>query len=141
MYPQATVERLVPFRDARGFVVEPLALVELAKQRNVHVVWTACGALRGNHRHLKGTEVTLVIGPSLVHYKDTGGVQEVLVPKGELYRFTFPPEVAHAFGALGPEPMVLVCFNTMLHDSENPDTISDQILTVEELVGLNKGIT
>src|SRR6266850_2508481 len=63
MLPQAIAEPLTPSRDARGFVVEPLSLTQLPAQQNVHVVWTAAGAVRGNHHHVRGTEVTLVLGP------------------------------------------------------------------------------
>ena len=61
---------------------------------------------------MHGTEVALVLGPALVRYRDANGIQDVKITKGTLYRFTFPPKVAHAFGALGPEPMFLVGFNT-----------------------------
>src|SRR5207302_9322288 len=108
MLPQAIAEPLTPTRDARGFVVEPLSLEQLTAQQNVHVVWTAAGAVRGNHHHVRGTEVALVLGPALVRYRDANGIQDVEITKGTLYRFTFPPKVTHAFGALGPEPMFLV---------------------------------
>src|SRR6478672_12490353 len=101
MLPQAIAEPLTLSRDARGFVVEPLSLAQLTAQQNVHVVWTAAGAVRGNHYHMRGTEVTLVLGPALVCYRDANGIQDVQITKGTLYRFTFPPKVAHAFGALG----------------------------------------
>ena len=133
MLLQATVEHLDPYQDARGFVVEPLSLTELAGQKNVHVVWTATGAVRGNHRHMRGSERTLVICPGLIRYKDAGGLQEVFVPEGAFCRFTFPPSVAHAFGAVGPEPLLLVCFNTVSHDPAHPDTMPELLLTAEEL--------
>ena len=128
MLPQAIAEPLAPTRDARGFVVEPLSLAQLTAQQNVHLVWTAAGAVRGNHHHVRGTEVALVLGPALVRYKDANGIQDVEISKGTLYRFIFPPKVAHAFRALGPEPMFLVGFNTEIYDSEHPDAIPDQIL-------------
>jgi len=133
MLPQAIAEPLTPSRDARGFVVEPLSLTQLIAQRNVHVVWTAAAAVRGNHHHVRGTEVTLVVGPALVRYRDANGIQNVQITKGNLYRFTFPPKVAHAFGALGPEPMFLVVFNTETYDSEHPDAVADDILTADDL--------
>lgn len=133
MPSQAVVEPLTPVRDDRGFVIEPLSVAQLSSQRNCHVVWTAPGSVRGNHRHLRGTEVTLVIGPALVRYRDAGGIQNVMVSKGSVVRVTFPPDVAHAYGAVGPEPMLLVGFNTLIHDREHPDAIADQVLRVEEL--------
>ncbi len=129
-------EPLTPSRDARGFVVEPLSLAGLAAQKNVHVVWTVAGAVRGNHHHVRGTKVTLVLGPALVRYRDPGGVHDVRVTKGTLYRFTFPPKVAHAFGAVGPEPMFLVGFNTEAYDSLHSDAVADPVLGVDDLDNL-----
>lgn len=134
MPSQAVVEPLTPVRDDRGFVIEPLSVAQLSSQRNCHVVWTAPGSVRGNHRHLRGTEVTLVIGPALVRYRDANGLRDVVVAKGSLFRFTFPPDVPHAYGAVGPEPMLLVGFNTLIHDREHPDAIADQVLPKEEVV-------
>src|SRR5436309_3900059 len=107
MLPQAIAEPLTPSRDGRGFVVEPLSLAQLTAQQNVHVVWTAAGAVRGNHHHVRGTEVALVLGPGLVRYRDANGIQDFEITKGTVYRCTFPPKVAHAFGPLGPQPMIL----------------------------------
>ena len=136
MLPQAIIEPLTPSRDARGFVVEPLSLSGLAAQHNVHVVWTVAGAVRGNHHHVRGTEVTLCLGPALVRYRDANGLQDVQVTKGTVYRFTFPPNVAHAFGAVGPEPMFLVGFNTEAHDPQHPDAVPDPLLGADDLADL-----
>src|SRR5436305_11654478 len=121
MLPQAIAEPLTPSRAARGYVVEPLPLAQLTAQQNVHLVWTAAGAVRGNHHHVLGTEDALVLGPALVRYRDANGIQDVEITKGTLYRFTFPPKVAHAFGALGPEPMFLVGLISTLYGSEHCD--------------------
>src|SRR5436190_10571392 len=134
MLPQAIAEPLTPSRDARGFVVEPLSLTQLTAQQNVHVVWTAAGAVRGNHHHVRGTEVILILGPALVRYRDANGIQDVHVSNGSPYRFTFPPKVAHAFGALGPEPMFLVAFNTEIYNCENLDALPDHILGAGDLL-------
>ena len=136
MLLQAIAEPLTPAYDARGFVVEPLSLTQLRAQQNIHAVWTAPGAVRGNHHHVRGTEVTLVFGPALVRYRDANGIQDVQITTGALHRFTFPPKVAHAFGALGPEPMFLVGFNTEIHDSEHPDALADHILGADDLAKL-----
>ena len=60
------VEPFDPFRDARGFLIEPLEESALSAQQYVHAAWTLPGAVRGNHYHARGTEVTLVLGPALV---------------------------------------------------------------------------
>ena len=136
MLPQAIAEPLIPFRDARGFVVEPLSLSQLTLQKNVHVVWTLPRAVRGNHHHVRGTEIGLVLGPALVRYRDANGVHNIHISEGTLYRFTFPPKVAHAYGALGPEPLLLVVFNTEIYDSQHPDAVPDCVLGADDLADI-----
>ena len=63
-----TIERLRRAADQRGYVYEPLDAAELSAQRNVHVVFTAPGEIRGNHFHDTGCEVTAVSGPARVRY-------------------------------------------------------------------------
>ena len=54
------IDRLTVHEDARGLVFEPLAPDLIAAQRNVHVVISGPGVVRGNHQHLKGTEIIAV---------------------------------------------------------------------------------
>jgi dTDP-4-dehydrorhamnose 3,5-epimerase-like enzyme len=105
-----------------------LAAAELSGYRNVHVVFSVPGAVRGNHYHVRGAEITAVTGPALVRFKDTGELHDITVPPGETWRFSFPPGVAHAFRNTGNEPMVLASFNTEEHDPNAPDAIRDEIL-------------
>jgi UDP-2-acetamido-2,6-beta-L-arabino-hexul-4-ose reductase len=77
--------------------------------------------VRGNHRHLRGMEVTAVVGPALVRYREGEQNCDARVPEGEVWRFRFPPGVAHAFKNTGERPFVLVSFNTELHDADKPD--------------------
>lgn len=107
---------------------EPLAAGAFAEQRNVHVVLTEPGATRGNHRHLRGTEILTVTGPALVRTREDGEVVDTEVPAGEAYRFTIPPGVAHAVRNTGTAPIVLVSFNTEAHDPENPDVVRDVLI-------------
>jgi dTDP-4-dehydrorhamnose 3,5-epimerase-like enzyme len=123
----ATVELLRTIRDARGLLVEPLTAGELGSQQNVHVVVTAPGAVRGNHYHERGTETALALGPGLIRYRDSA-MHDVRLADGEVRRFTFPPGVAHAYGATGPGPLILVVFNTAPHDGAAPDTIPAVLL-------------
>jgi dTDP-4-dehydrorhamnose 3,5-epimerase-like enzyme len=116
------IDVLGAFRDARGCLFEPLNASELAGQRNVHVVLSAPGAVRGNHVHRESTEVTAVVGPCLVRLSEAGVSQDVDVPAGEVWRFTIPPGVAHAYRNTGELPMTLVSFNSRVHDPANPDT-------------------
>lgn len=111
--------------DARGAVFEPVGAVELAAQRNTHVVISGPGAVRGNHRHHVGSEVTVVLGPAEVRYREAGVVQEVQVPVGVAQRFRFPAGVSHAFRNPGPGLMVLASFNSEVHDPARPDLERD----------------
>jgi len=107
--------------DARGAVFEPLEPELLSGWRNVHAVISEPGAVRGNHRHLRGTEVTAVLGPALVRYRSDDRTEEVAVPAGEAWRFVFPAGTAHAFKNTGNKPFLLVSFNTEEHDPDRPD--------------------
>jgi dTDP-4-dehydrorhamnose 3,5-epimerase-like enzyme len=129
--PDATAVRidvLASHRDPRGMLFEPLAAHEIAKYRNVHVVITEPRALRGNHRHVRGSEITSVVGPVLVRYREAGVVRDVEVPDGETWRFAFAPGVAHAFKNIGQQPLVLVSFNTEEHDQTAPDVVPDVLI-------------
>ena len=114
--------------DARGQVFEPLDAAGLAEQRNMHVVTTQPGHIRGNHFHTRGTEVTAVIGPARVRYRDAGEIVTVDVPADEVWRFVFPPGVTHAFQNTGAATLLIVSFNSLPHDPQQPDTTRDVIL-------------
>lgn len=115
-------------KDARGYVFEPLEAEALGQYRNVHVVYTIPGVVRGNHRHLIGTEISSVAGPTLVRYKQDGVVHDIQVPEGEVWRFEFPPGVAHAFRNEGSQPSLLAAFNTEAHDPQNADVIREVLI-------------
>lgn len=115
-------------RDPRGALFEPLSDAELAAQKNVHVVLTQPNEVRGNHVHLTATETTSVVGPCLVRLKEAGGTRDVSVPAGEIWRFTIPPGVVHAYRNTGNGIMVLVSFSTQLHDPADADTRRETIL-------------
>jgi dTDP-4-dehydrorhamnose 3,5-epimerase-like enzyme len=122
------IEVLKAFVDGRGSLFEPLDARELAAQRNVHVVVTVPGETRGNHWHRDSVEITAVIGPCCVRLKEAGGIRDVQVPAGETWRFTIPAGVVHAYRNTGSAPMVLVSFNSRVHDPQNPDTVRETIL-------------
>jgi dTDP-4-dehydrorhamnose 3,5-epimerase-like enzyme len=123
------VEKLRPKSDTRGCVWEPASPEELAAQKNCHVVVTEAGGIRGNHFHKLGTEITTQQGPAVVRYRDEAGVHEVKVAEGEVYRFVFPPNCAHAFTNTGSTPNLLVAFNTVPHDPTSPDVYREVLLT------------
>ena len=122
------IESVRTHRDVRGSLFEPLNDVELAAQKNVHVVLTAPNEVRGNHRHASAVEMTTVVGPCLVRFREAGVIRDVDVPAGETWRFTIPPGVAHAYRNTGSEPMVLISFSTQVHDPNVSDTVREQIL-------------
>ncbi len=122
------IEKIKVHSDERGFVFEPLKEEFLTSQHNTHVVVSLPGVIRGNHYHLKGIETIAVTGPALVRIREKDALRDVEVPEGEVYAFTFPPGVSHAMKNTGPGPGVLAAFNTVEHDPENPDTVSDVLM-------------
>jgi dTDP-4-dehydrorhamnose 3,5-epimerase-like enzyme len=122
------IQKLKVHADGRGAVFEPLEAPMLAGWRNVHTVISEPGAIRGNHRHLRGTEVTAVLGPALVRYRVGERTEDQHVPAGEAWRFAFPPGTAHAFQNTGAGPMVLVSFNTEQHDPAAIDAVREQLI-------------
>lgn len=122
------IDRIKSHADPRGLLYEPLDAQQMAQYKNVHVVLSEPGAIRGNHRHLVGSEVTTLVGPALVRYRADGELHDVQVPTGEVWRFNFPPETAHAFRNDGATTMVSVSFNTMEHDPAAPDAVRDVVL-------------
>jgi len=115
-------------KDSRGYVFEPMEPEKIGQFRNMHVVYTVPGVVRGNHRHIRGTEISSVSGPMLVRYRENDVVHDVLVPEGEVWRFEFPPGVAHAFRNEGREPSLLAAFNTEEHDPARPDAVKDVLI-------------
>jgi len=115
-------------RDRRGVVFEPLSADALASQRNVHVVLTEPGGIRGNHQHQSGTEIVTVYGPALVRLRDGKEIEERVVQEGCAVRFVIPAGVAHAFKNIGERPNLLICFNTEMHDRSNPDVVPDVLI-------------
>ncbi|HEX9938485.1 MAG TPA: cupin domain-containing protein [Longimicrobium sp.] len=118
-----TVEPLTVHGDARGSVFEPLGADALRGQRNVHVVVTEPGAVRGNHLHRCGTETLVIQGPALFRCREEGEVVDTEVPAGAVFRFTIPPGVAHALKNTGTAPTVAVSFVTEPHDPAAPDVV------------------
>jgi len=112
----------------RAALFEPLTDAELAAQKNVHVVLTQPNEVRGNHVHSTAVETTSVVGPCLVRLKENDVVRDIAVPAGEIWRFTIPPGVVHAYRNTGVGVMVLVSFSTNLHDSTGADTRREIIL-------------
>lgn len=122
------IDRLRVHSDARGVVFEPLAADRLAEQRNVHVVVSRPGLVRGNHFHREGTETIAVAGPALVRIRENGILRDIEVPAQEACRFILPANVSHAIKNTGDQPNILVAFNTCAHDPQQPDTVEDILI-------------
>ena|ERR1700722_3118985 len=122
------IESVKTHSDLRGSLFEPLDDVELAAQKNVHVVLTQPNEVRGNHVHERAVEMTSVVGPCLVRLKEADEVRDVEVPAGETWRFTIPPGVVHAYRNTGDSVMVLISFSTEVHDPNAAGTRREQIL-------------
>jgi dTDP-4-dehydrorhamnose 3,5-epimerase-like enzyme len=121
-------ERLAVITDSRGFVFEPIAPGGLPRQRNAHVVISEPGVVRGNHYHLRGEETLAAKGPALVRFRENGILEEIRIRTGEAYLFLFPPGVPHAIKNLSDGPNVLIAFNTVEHDPQQPDTVREILI-------------
>ena len=114
--------------DPRGYVLEPVDKESLQSQSNAHLVVTQPGAVRGNHYHRIGTEVAVIVGPALVRIRDDSEVRDIEVPDQKAWRFVFPPELPHAIQNNGSRPMVMIAFNTVVHDPAHPDVVRDVLI-------------
>jgi dTDP-4-dehydrorhamnose 3,5-epimerase-like enzyme len=122
------VDEIALHRDQRGVVFEPLDEARLATQRNVHVVLTERGCIRGNHYHRRGTEVITVYGPALVRLREGAELEDRIVAEGQALRFTIPPGISHAVKNTGDRPNLLIAFNTEVHNREAPDVVCDVLI-------------
>ncbi len=114
-------EVLETFDDARGTAFEPVGSEALAGFRNVHVVLTEPGHVRGNHRHARGVETLIVRGPALL-VTDEGGARETReIAQDQVVRVRLGPGVAHAVKNTGDRPMLIVSFGTEPFDPTNTE--------------------
>jgi dTDP-4-dehydrorhamnose 3,5-epimerase-like enzyme len=121
-------EKLPVIIDSRGFVFEPIAPSGLPRQKNVHVVISEPGVVRGNHYHMRGEETLVAKGPALVCFRENGILKEVHIHIRDAYRFVFPPGVPHAVKNLSEGSNVLLAFNTVEHDPQQPDTVREILI-------------
>jgi UDP-2-acetamido-2,6-beta-L-arabino-hexul-4-ose reductase len=122
------IEEIRQAQDGRGAVFEPIGQGDMAVQRNVHVVLTRPGGVRGNHYHQIGTEIMTVVGPALVRLREDALVRDVAVPDGAVYRITLPPGVSHAVQNTGTGTGLVVSFSTQAHDPTRPDVVRDLLI-------------
>lgn len=117
--------------DQRGFVFEPIEEKWIANQKNVHVVISRPGAVRGNHYHETGTETLVVCGPALAKIRHGHETDEFRIPDGKTVRLVIPAGISHAIQNTGSVDSLLVAFNTCTHDPANPDTVEDILIPAE----------
>jgi UDP-2-acetamido-2,6-beta-L-arabino-hexul-4-ose reductase len=122
------VERMTFPTDARGLVIEPIGLEQIAQQKNTHLVITLPGGIRGNHYHLRGTEISVILGPALVRSREDGEVRDLEIAEGEAYRLTIPPGIPHAVKNTGKVPQIIIAFNTEVHDPAAPDVVREVLI-------------
>jgi dTDP-4-dehydrorhamnose 3,5-epimerase-like enzyme len=122
------IEQVLLHRDRRGSVFEPLDPERIPGQRNVHVVVTEPGCVRGNHYHRRGTEVLIVQGPALVCIRDGQEVRDTVISEGAATRFIIPPGVAHAIQNTGSRPTLVVAFRDLAHDPADPDVVREVLI-------------
>ena len=120
---KVNIDQLKTLPDLRGIVFEPIDKDKINSQENIHVVISEPGAVRGNHYHLRGTETLAVVGPALIRFKENDELHDFEVPSGQVYKFIIPPKVVYAIKNIGDKPSILVAFNTVEHNPQNPDQV------------------
>ncbi len=125
---RATAEPMKFPTDPRGLVIEPLHAEEFPSQKNAHLVLTVPGGIRGNHYHIHGTEIAVVLGPALIRLRDADGLRDYDLTEGQACRFVLPAGVPHAMLNTGTALMVILSFNTEVHDPTRPDVVRDVLI-------------
>lgn len=125
---KVTIDQLEIHDDNRGIVFEPIEDESIMFQQNCHVVISKPGAIRGNHYHLSGTETLAVMGPALLRLKEGNQISDFEVPINQIYKVVIPPNVAHAIKNTGQQNNILIAFNTVQHDNNNPDLIREILM-------------
>jgi UDP-2-acetamido-2,6-beta-L-arabino-hexul-4-ose reductase len=121
------VEKLAVFSDERGVVFNPIEMRDLRSQKNLHVVTSSPQAIRGNHYHRKGTEILIIMGPALVRIRENNNRRDIVIPDRSIYRLNIPPGVPHAVKHTGSTSGLLLSFNTVDYDPENPDVVQEDL--------------
>ncbi len=119
------IEKLDGFTDDRGVVFNPIEISTLINQKNMHVVSSVPGAIRGNHYHPKGTETLVILGPARVRVREQNALRDIDIPDRSVYRLTIPPGISHAVTHTGTEKGILVSFSTIAYDPADPDVVQD----------------
>ena len=122
------IDRLKTHSDRRGVVFEPINGQTIPAQENCHVVVSEPGVIRGNHYHRNGTEIIAVVGPAFLKFKEGDEIYDVEVPANKIYQFIIPPQISHAIKNTSKTINILIAFNSLAHDPQNPDTVADILI-------------
>ena len=122
------INQLKSHIDLRGIVFEPIEKESICTQQNCHIVISKPGIVRGNHYHLYGIETIAVVGSALLRFKEGTDIYDIEVPSNHVYKFVIPPKVSHAIKNTGEKDSILVAFNTVPHDPDKPDVITDTLI-------------
>ena len=122
------INQLKTHTDLRGIVFGPIEKESISVQKNCHIVISKPGIIRGNHYHLYGTETIAVVGAALLRFREGAEVYDIEVPSNHVYKFVIPPKVSHAIKNTGEKDSILVAFNTVPHDPDKPDVITDTLM-------------
>jgi dTDP-4-dehydrorhamnose 3,5-epimerase len=119
--------------DERGWVVWPIADVDLDQQRlhHFHLPSLKPGAIRGNHYHLRSIEFALILsGPCRAIFKDneTGEQQNVIVEGDTPVLFKISANVTHTFKNESSRDIFLLCYEQCSGDRNAPDIFKQTIL-------------
>jgi UDP-2-acetamido-2,6-beta-L-arabino-hexul-4-ose reductase len=123
------IDQLKTHSDLRGIVFEPIENDKINGQKNIHIVISEPGAVRGNHYHLRGTETLAVVGPALIRFKENDELHDFEVPLEHVHKFIIPPKVAHAIKNISDKSNILVSLNTVKHNPQKPDQVREIILS------------
>ena len=122
------IDQLKTYSDMRGIVFEPIEKESISTQENCHLVISEPGVIRGNHYHLIGTETIAIVGPAFLRFKEGKDIYDFEVPAKQVYQFIIPPKVTHAIKNISKKVNILIAFNTLANDAQDPDAIDDILI-------------
>ena len=121
-------KKIIIKKDKRGVVFNPLQQAGLAVQKNVHIVITSPGYIRGNHYHKKSTENLIIYGSALLRIKNKGEIDDIIVKEDEALSITIPPGIAHAIKNTGTKSNLLIAFQSEKYQIYHSDTFQDILI-------------
>lgn len=119
-------------KEERGWLIQVMPIIQehLKKVEDIHIVSMEPNTIRGNHFHLKKTEIILpLFGRITVAWKENDLVyKENPLPATAMY--LFPPGVPHALRNDGLVAAIAIAFGSEAFDPENPDSIKEEVLVL-----------